>query len=115
MLELAERILTKEGYRTLMTDDPQTGLQMARTVHPDIVIIDVMLPGTSGWELLKEIRADRNCAHCKIIMLSVQDERSAAYRAGADAFLGKPLDRDALIKIFDSLSHGSLVEAKRAG
>jgi signal transduction histidine kinase/CheY-like chemotaxis protein len=114
VLELAERILTKEGYRTLMTDAPQTGLQMARTVHPDIVIIDVMLPGTSGWDLLKDIRTDRNCAHSKIIMLSVQDERSAAYRAGADAFLGKPLDRDALIKIFDSLAHGSLVEAKRA-
>ncbi len=114
VLELAERILTKEGYRTLMTDVPQTGLQMARTVHPDIVIIDVMLPGSSGWDLLKDIRTDRNCAHSKIIMLSVQDERSAAYRAGADAFLGKPLDRDALIKIFDSLSHGNLVEAKRA-
>jgi signal transduction histidine kinase/CheY-like chemotaxis protein len=114
VLELAERILTKEGYRTLMTDSPQTGLQMARTVHPDIVIIDVMLPGTSGWELLKDIRSDRNCAHSKIIMLSVQDERSTAYRAGADAFIGKPLDRDALIKIFDSLAHGNLVEAKRA-
>jgi signal transduction histidine kinase/CheY-like chemotaxis protein len=114
VLELAERILTKEGYRTLMTDSPQTGLQMARTVHPDIVIIDVMLPGASGWDLLKDIRTDRNCAHSKIIMLSVQDERSAAYRAGADAFIGKPLDRDALIKIFDSLAHGSLVEAKRA-
>ena len=114
VLELAERILTKEGYRTLMTDVPQTGLQMARTVHPDIVIIDVMLPGSSGWDLLKDIRTDRNCAHSKIIMLSVQDERTAAYRAGADAFLGKPLDRDALIKIFDSLTHGNLVEAKRA-
>ena len=115
VLELAERILTKEGYRTLMTDTPQTGLQMARTVHPDIVIIDVMLPGSSGWDLLKDIRTDRNCAHSKIIMLSVQDERSAAYRAGADAFIGKPLDRDALIKIFDSLSLGNLVEARRAG
>ncbi len=114
VLELAERILTKEGYRTLMTDVPQTGLQMARTVHPDIVIIDVMLPGSSGWDLLKDIRSDRNCAHSKIIMLSVQDERSAAYRAGADAFIGKPLDRDALIKIFDTLAHGNLVEAKRA-
>jgi signal transduction histidine kinase/CheY-like chemotaxis protein len=114
VLELAERILTKEGFRTLMTDVPQTGLQMARTVHPDIVIIDVMLPGSSGWDLLKDIRADRNCAHTKVVMLSVQDERSAAYRAGADAFLGKPLDRDALIKIFDSLAHGNLVEAKRA-
>lgn len=114
VLELAERILTKEGFRTLMTDNPQTGLQMARTVRPDIIIVDVVLPGTNGWNILKDIRADRNCADCKIIMLSVMDERSAAYRAGADAFIGKPLDRDNLVKVFDSLAEGGLVETKRA-
>jgi signal transduction histidine kinase/CheY-like chemotaxis protein len=115
VLELAERILTKEGYRTLMTDNPQTGLQMARTVRPDIVIIDVILPGSSGWKILEEIRSDRNCNHCKVIMLSVMDERSNAYKAGADAFLGKPLDRDALVRALESANQGSLVEAKRAG
>jgi signal transduction histidine kinase/CheY-like chemotaxis protein len=115
VLELAERILTKEGYRTLMTDNPQTGLQMARTVRPDIVIIDVILPGSSGWKILEEIRSDRNCNHCKVIMLSVMDERSNAYKAGADAFLGKPLDRDVLVRALESANQGSLVEAKRAG
>ncbi len=114
VLELAERLLTKEGYRTLMTDNPQTGLQMARTVRPDIIIIDIVLPGTSGWNILKDIRADRNCAGCKVVMVSVMDERSTAYRAGADAFLGKPLDRDTMIKTFESLAEGGLVETKRA-
>ena len=114
VLELAERLLTKEGYRTLMTDNPQTGLQMARTVRPDIIIVDIVLPGTNGWNILKDIRADRSCSECKIVMLSVMDERSAAYRAGADAFLGKPLDRDSLIKTFESLTEGGLVETKRA-
>lgn len=114
VLELAERILTKEGYRTLMTDSPKTGLQMARTVRPDIVIVDVMLPGTNGWAVLKDIRADKGCSNCKIIMVSVVDERSAAYRAGADAFISKPLDRDVMIKAFESLSEGGLVETKRA-
>jgi CheY-like chemotaxis protein/nitrogen-specific signal transduction histidine kinase len=114
VLELAERILTKEGFRTLMTDNPQTGLQMARTVRPDIIIIDVMLPGTSGWNVLKDIRADRTCAESKIIMLSVLDERNAAYKAGADGFISKPLDRDVLMKAFEDASKGNLVETKRA-
>ena len=114
VLELAERLLTKEGYRTLMTDNPQTGLQMARTVRPDIIILDVVLPGTNGWKVLKEIRSDRNCAACKVIILSVMDERASAYREGADAFLGKPLDRDMLLKAFASLEQGGLVEARRA-
>ncbi len=115
VLELAERILIKEGYRTLMTDNPQTGLQMARTVRPDVIIIDVILPGSDGWALMKEIRSDRNCANCKIVMLSVMDERSNAYRAGADAFLGKPVDRDSLVRALEAADQGSLVEAKRAG
>ncbi len=115
VLELAERILIKEGYRTLMTDNPQTGLQMARTVRPDVIIIDVILPGSDGWALMKEIRSDRNCANCKIVMLSAMDERSNAYRAGADAFLGKPVDRDSLVRALEAADQGSLVEAKRAG
>jgi CheY-like chemotaxis protein len=114
VLELAERILTKEGFRTLMTDNPQTGLQMARTVRPDIIIVDVMLPGSSGWNVLKDIRTDRNCADSKIIMLSVLDERAAAYKAGADGFVSKPLDRDVLIKAFEDANKGNLVETKRA-
>jgi signal transduction histidine kinase/CheY-like chemotaxis protein len=114
VLELAERILTKEGFRTLMTDNPQTGLQMARTVRPDIIIVDVMLPGTSGWNVLKDIRADRTCAESKVIMLSVLDERNAAYKAGADGFISKPLDRDVLMKAFEDASKGNLVETKRA-
>jgi signal transduction histidine kinase/CheY-like chemotaxis protein len=114
VLELAERILTKEGYRTLMTDNPQTGLQMARTVRPHVIIIDVILPGSSGWKLLEEIRSDRNCNDCKVIMLSAMDERTNAYKAGADAFLGKPLDRDALVRALDSANQGILVEARRA-
>jgi signal transduction histidine kinase/CheY-like chemotaxis protein len=114
VLELAERILTKEGFRTLMTDNPQTGLQMARTVRPDIIIIDVMLPGSSGWNVLKDIRADRTCADSKIIMLSAIDERAAAYKAGANGFIGKPLDRDVMIRAFEEASQGSLVETKRA-
>ena len=114
VLELAERLLTKEGYRTLMTDDPATALQMARTVRPDIIILDIMLPGTDGWKVLKDIRADKNCVSCKVVMLSVMDERTAAYRAGADAFVSKPLDRDSLLKAFEALEKGELVEAKRA-
>jgi CheY-like chemotaxis protein/two-component sensor histidine kinase len=114
VLELAERILTKEGFRTLMTDNPQTGLQMARTVRPDIIIVDVMLPGSSGWNVLKDIRADRTCADSKIIMLSAIDERAAAYKAGADGFISKPLDRDVIMRAFDEASQGHLVETKRA-
>ena len=103
VLELAERALTKEGYKTVLVDNGQMGLQMARTTRPAIVILDIMLPGSDGWNLLREIRADRSCANTKVLMLSVLDERKRAFKDGADGFILKPLDRDHLLQVIDEV------------
>jgi CheY-like chemotaxis protein len=115
VLELAERVLTKEGFKTVLVDNGQTGLQIVRTTKPAFVILDIMLPGSDGWNLLREIRADRNCADTKVLMLSVLDERHRAYRDGADGFIPKPLDRDRLIKMIEEVETGNRPTAKKAG
>lgn len=99
VLELAERVLTKEGFKTVLVDNGQMGLQMARTTRPSLVVLDIMLPGSDGWNLLREIRTDRNCANTKVLMLSVLDERKRAFKEGADGFISKPLDRDQLLQM----------------
>jgi CheY-like chemotaxis protein/anti-sigma regulatory factor (Ser/Thr protein kinase) len=115
VLELAERALTKEGYKTVLVDNGQMGLQMARTTRPSIVILDIMLPGSDGWNLLREIRADRNCAHTKVLMLSVLDERKRAFKEGADGFILKPLDRDYLLQIIDEAANAENAPVQKAG
>ena len=115
VLELAERVLTKEGFKTVLVDNGQTGLQIVRTTKPAFVILDIMLPGSDGWNLLREIRADRNCSGTKVLMLSVLDERHRAYRDGADGFIAKPLDRDRLIQVIEEVESGTQPPAQKAG
>jgi DNA-binding response OmpR family regulator len=115
VLELAERVLTKEGFKTVLVDNGQMGLQMARTTRPSIVILDIMLPGTDGWDLLREIRADRNCANTKVLMLSVLDERKRAFKDGADGFISKPLDRDRLLQMIAEVMANDISPMQKAG
>jgi signal transduction histidine kinase/CheY-like chemotaxis protein len=115
VLELAERVLTKEGFKTVLVDNGHTGLQVVRATKPAFVILDIMLPGSDGWNLLREIRADRNCSGVKVLMLSVLDERHRAYRDGADGFVAKPLDRDRLIQVIEEAENGTRPPAQRVG
>ena len=88
---------------------------MARTTRPSIVILDIMLPGTNGWDLLREIRADRNCANTKVLMLSVLDERKRAFKDGADGFISKPLDRDRLLQMIAEVVANDISPMQKAG
>lgn len=97
ILELAERILSKEGFTTVLVDNAQLGLQVVRSTKPDYVILDIILPGSDGWSLLNQIRRDGGCNDVKVLMLSVLDERKRAMNDGADGFIAKPLDRDRLM------------------
>ena len=74
-----------------------------------------MLPGSDGWNLLREIRADRNCTDTKVLMLSVLDERHRAYRDGADGFISKPLDRDRLVQVIEEVETGTRPPAQKVG
>jgi CheY-like chemotaxis protein/anti-sigma regulatory factor (Ser/Thr protein kinase) len=102
VLELAERILSKEGYKTVLIDNGQLGLQIVRSTKPDYVILDIMLPGSDGWSLLNQIKRDGNCNNVKVLMVSVLDERLRAIKDGADGFIAKPLDRDRLIDAIEN-------------
>jgi signal transduction histidine kinase/CheY-like chemotaxis protein len=113
ILELADRILSKESYKTVLIDNAQLGLQIVRSTKPDYVILDIMLPGSDGWAVLNQIKKDRDCNDVKVIMLSVLDERQRASKDGADGFIPKPLDRDRLLQAIEE-SHSKSLQTKIA-
>jgi DNA-binding response OmpR family regulator len=87
--------LSKRGYTVLEAADGLQTLQKARDEHPDLVLLDVMMPGKNGWEVAKEIRADDELSNIGIVMLTAIGERvnemtSPLY--GADAYVDKPFD-----------------------
>ncbi len=91
-LELAERQFSKEGFSPVVTDAPESALQLARTVKPAAVLLDIMMPGLNGWDVLAALKADPATRGIPVLMISVLDERAAAVAAGADGVATKPLD-----------------------
>jgi DNA-binding response OmpR family regulator len=87
--------LSKRGYEVLEAADGLQTLEKAREHHPDLVLLDVMMPGKNGWEVAKELRADESLRNVGIVMLTAIGERvnemtSPLY--GADAYVDKPFD-----------------------
>ena len=84
--------LGKEGYKTLSALDGITGLEMALTENPDLILLDVMLPGLDGWEICKKVREH---SQVPIIMLTAREDevdKVLGLELGADDFLVKPYD-----------------------
>jgi len=93
--------LAKKGYTILEASDGLQTLKQAREHHPDLVLLDVMMPGKNGWEVAKEIRSDDDLKHIGIVMLTAIGEKvneltSPLY--GADAYVDKPFDFNDLEK-----------------
>jgi DNA-binding response OmpR family regulator len=87
--------LSKKGYQVLEAVDGTQTLNLARKHHPDLVLLDVMMPGKNGWEVAKELRADDQFSNVGIVMLTAIGEKvnemtSPLY--GADAYVDKPFD-----------------------
>jgi DNA-binding response OmpR family regulator len=87
--------LSKRGYQVVEASDGLQTLKKAREQKPDLVLLDVMMPGKNGWEVAKELRADEELRDVGIVMLTAIGERvnemtSPLY--GADAYVDKPFE-----------------------
>lgn len=94
--QLFRRYLTGESYDVLEASEFATALALAREIRPDVITLDVMLPGRDGWELLQHLKHDARCADIPVIVCSVLSERDLAFALGASEFLEKPATPAAL-------------------
>jgi len=88
----------------VMTGDAT--VEQARTERPDLIVLDMMMPGTSGLDVLDELRADPELASIPVLMLTARTQRSdreAALNAGADRFLAKPFSPIELAELVTEL------------
>jgi two-component system cell cycle response regulator DivK len=109
-LELVLAVLEPEGYQFLTAETAEWGFELARTERPDLILLDIHLPGMSGYEVAPHLKADPATAPIPIVALTAQamrGEEGRAREAGCDAFLTKPVDPDRLRKtvrqLLDSL------------
>lgn len=95
-----EIILSSEGYQLEMAKNGPEALTKARDLLPDVILLDVMMPGMSGLDVCRAIRNDPLVSEVPIILLTVLDSKNSkisGYEAGADAFITKPIDRTELL------------------
>jgi two-component system cell cycle response regulator DivK len=94
-LKLARDILNHVGYRTLEAENAEDGLALARAQRPDVVLMDVQLPGMDGVEALGRLRTDPLTADIPVVALTafaMTDDRDRLLAVGFDAYLEKPLN-----------------------
>ncbi|MCZ6533266.1 MAG: sigma-54 dependent transcriptional regulator [SAR324 cluster bacterium] len=97
--ELAGDVLESVGLRVYLAANGEQCLQMARANHPDVIVLDRIMPGMSGDEVAEKLKSDEQLKDIKIIMLSAMDksaDRVAGLDLGADDYLTKPYNRNEL-------------------
>lgn len=111
-VRLLEAKLTIEYYDVLSCTDGLTALKLASAEQPDIILLDVMMPGMDGFETCKRLKADPETRHIPVVLVTALDGREDRIRgldAGADDFLTKPLDDVVLFARVRSLVRLKLV------
>lgn len=104
---LIRDVLNHQGYETLETDRGEEALDLMREHHPDLVLLDILLPGMSGLDTVREIRNDAGIAATPVIAVtaSVMDnDRDKIRAAGFDAFEPKPLNLRAFLETVRSFA-----------
>ena len=98
--------LTKRGYKVSTAGDGNRAIEMAKREKPDLVLLDVMMPGKSGWEVARALKQDPVTQHVKIVMVTAIGEKTNEITApiyGADAHIDKPFEFEKLEKVIAGL------------
>jgi signal transduction histidine kinase/ActR/RegA family two-component response regulator len=98
ILDLLQRILSKEGYELQLAHGAIEGLKLAQTAEPDLIILDVFMPEMDGWEVLRRLKTDEHLRRVPVLLLTVSDDMQKGRSHGASAHLVKPVDREALLR-----------------
>ncbi len=97
--ELMQSYLSPYGIRVEMARNAREGVARARELRPDAITLDLLLPGGTGWSVLRDLRHSPDTSGIPVVVISVLDEEQAALAQGAVAYLRKPLKRESLIRV----------------
>ncbi len=106
LLRLLEFVLGRRGYIIQGVTNGSAAVEVLKTESPDLVILDVMMPGLDGYEVLTYIRETAHLEGLPVVMLTARaqlDDIQLGLSLGADAYLAKPFDPEDLLSVVESL------------
>ena len=89
---LLQENLNQQEFEILGAHNGQDGLRAAREQYPHAILLDIILPGTDGWQVLHDLKADPATANIPVVLLTIVDNRALGFQLGAAAYLLKPLN-----------------------
>jgi CheY-like chemotaxis protein len=104
--DMLSRRLMRRGYQVDLAADGREGLQMAETTAPDLILLDLSLPGMDGWEVLRQLKQHPRMKHIPVVALTAHalvTDRARALEAGFDDYDIKPVEMPRLLKKMESL------------
>ncbi len=110
IIELLQYNLEKEGFKTVAATNGIEGIELARKVKPDLVILDIMMPGMDGIEVCRRLRQDAYLMHTPILMLTARTEEEIQVQGldvGADIYFSKPISIPVLFSQIRALLRGA--------
>ena len=99
--KLAKVNLSASGYQVLVATDGEEGLGLAQMEYPDLILLDLMMPGMSGWDVLIALKADQKLQKTPVIIMTAslrEGEKDKARSLGAAGYLMKPYSADELLR-----------------
>ncbi len=107
IIEAIRFILSREGWRVHTHSDGRSAVDVVRERAPDVLILDVMLPGRSGYDILRDLRGDPATAGLKVLMLTARGQnrdREMAEQVGVNMFMTKPFSNAEVLEAVRTLS-----------
>ena len=104
--DMLSRRLIKKGYQVVMAFDAERGIDMAKSDSPDLILMDIGLPGIDGWEATRMLKAERETSGIPVIALTAHalaTDREKALRSGFDEYETKPIELSSLLAKIETL------------
>lgn len=103
--DVMTRYLTQEGFMVESASSAEQGKQIAQDISPDIIILDVLLPDSDGWNVLTWLKSHPELAGVPVIMLTIVEDKERAFSLGAANYLTKPIERARLVEMLKLYHH----------
>jgi CheY-like chemotaxis protein len=114
-LKLASEVLLASDFRVVVAADAEQAQQLLTAVMPDLILMDIALPGMDGLSLTKIIKNDKRLSHVPVVALTayaMRGDELKAFNAGCNGYITKPIDTRALVKQVSALIDASRAQAR---
>ena len=100
--EIVETFLSENGFQVAIENNPHAAVKKAQSFKPDVILLDIMMPGVDGYDICQALKKDTRFANVPIIFLTGKDrtdDMGRSFKSGGDMFIKKPFSCERLLEI----------------